>query len=95
MIVNELVSNAQKHAFPNGQAGEIRIEFTRQPSGYCLTVADNGVGMQAGIATADSPSLGLKVVQALTRQIRGELDVRQNEGTVFAIRFNPEKDEIV
>ena len=46
MIVNELVSNAQKHAFPNGQAGEIRVEFTRQSGGYCLTVADNGVGIQ-------------------------------------------------
>jgi len=94
MIVNELVSNARKHAFPNGEPGEIRVEFTRQSAGYCLTVADNGVGIQEEIATADSRSLGLKVVQALTRQIRGKLDIRHGEGATFVISFNPEKDEM-
>ena len=91
MIVNELVSNAQKHAFPNGQAGEIRIEFIHRDCGYCLTVADNGVGIQEETATEDSLSLGLKVVKALTRQIHGDLDVRYDDGTVFVICFNPEK----
>ncbi len=94
MIVNELVSNAQKHAFPNSHSGEIRIEFARQADGYSLTVADNGVGIQQDMALAGSPSLGLKVVQALTRQIRGELDVRHEDGTVFVIRFTPAEDGI-
>ena len=94
MIVNELVSNAQKHAFPNRQAGEIRIEFTSQAGGYCLTVADNGVGIQEKCDSRDSISLGLKVVQALTQQICGDLDVRYDEGTVFVIHFNPEKERI-
>ncbi|MBN2295019.1 MAG: PAS domain S-box protein [Pirellulales bacterium] len=94
MIVNELVSNARKHAFPNREAGEISVEFTRREAGYCLTVADNGVGIQEELATEDSLSLGLKVVQALTQQIHGDLDVRHDEGTVFVIRFNPEKERI-
>ena len=92
MIVNELVSNAQKHAFPNGEAGEILVEFSGQSGEYRLTVADNGVGIQEELATAESTSLGLKVVQALTRQIHGDLELRHDEGTAFIIRFHPEKD---
>ena len=91
MIVNELVSNARKHAFPNGRAGEIRVEFTRTTDGYCLTVADNGVGMPEEIS-GRSPSLGLKVVQALVRQIHGTLDSRRDDGARFVIRFNPQND---
>lgn len=92
MIVNELVSNAQKHAFPNGEEGEIHVEFTGQSGSYRLTVADNGVGIQEELATAEDSSLGLKVVQALTRQIHGDLELEHDQGTAFIIRFNPEKD---
>lgn len=94
MIVNELVCNAEKHAFPDGQPGEIRVAFGRDSDGYFLTVADNGVGIRNGPATNEPSSLGLKVVEALTRQIRGELDVHHDQGTRFTIRFNPEKDEL-
>jgi PAS domain S-box-containing protein len=87
MIVNELVSNAQKHAFPDGQPGEIRVAFDRDSDGYCLTVADNGVGIQNGLSEEEPSSLGLTVVQALIRQIRGQVGVRQDQGTIFTIRF--------
>jgi two-component sensor histidine kinase len=93
MIVNELASNAQKHAFPNNRAGEIRVGFSFQSGLYHLTVADNGVGFQAEMADSATPSLGLKVVQALTRQIRGELDVQHDKGTTFTVRFHPEQGE--
>lgn len=94
MIVNELVSNAQKHAFPPGHAGEIRVAFSRDSLGYVLTVADNGVGIQNGLGNGGPSALGLKVVQALIRQIRGELDVHHDQGTCFTIRFNPQQDEL-
>ena len=94
MILNELVSNAQKHAFPPGQTGEICVVFDSDSKGYFLTVADNGVGIQNGIDSTDASSLGLKVVQALIRQIRGKLDVRREQGTNFTIRFNPEHNEL-
>ncbi len=94
MIVNELVSNAQKHAFPDGQSGEIRVAFDRKGDGYLLTVADNGVGLQNGLTEDENSTLGLKVVQALVRQIRGELDVCHDGGTVFCIRFDPAKKEM-
>ncbi len=88
MIVNELVSNALEHAFPDCRAGEIRVGFTRDDAGYCLTVADNGVGMPEARSAGEAASLGLKVVQALARQIRGKLDVRHDGGTAFALHFD-------
>ena len=94
MIVNELVSNAQKHAFPAGHPGEIHVAFARDSNGYALTVADNGVGIQNGLDDSESSSLGLKVVQALIRQIRGELDVSHDQGTRFTIRFTLPQDEL-
>jgi two-component sensor histidine kinase len=92
MIVSELVSNALEHAFPEDRPGEIRIRFHRKDDVYRLTVADNGVGMRDGPAAGEESSVGLKVVQALTRQIHGKLDQAYQEGTVFTIHFdNPEQ----
>ncbi len=90
MIVNELVSNALQHAFPHGQAGEIKVMFTQNPAGYCLAVADNGVGMNAGRNDSEPTSLGLRVVEALTRQVHGNLEVRRSGGTAFEIQFQGE-----
>jgi two-component sensor histidine kinase len=87
MIVNELVSNALEHAFPEGRSGTVRIAFRGDAAGYELTVADDGVGLSEELLTGKPGTLGLKVVQALTRQIRGRLDLQQAEGSVFAIRF--------
>ena len=98
MIVNELVSNALEHAFPDGRAGEIKVMFTQDAVGYCLAVADNGVGIDIARNDAEPTSLGLKVVEALTRQIRGDLEVRHDGGTRFEIQFqgsppSPDNDE--
>jgi two-component sensor histidine kinase len=88
MIVNELVTNALEHAFPGQRSGEIRIAFGREDDSYWITVADNGVGMREGLAAGETAATGLKVVQALTRQIHGRLDHVQHEGTTFTIRFD-------
>jgi len=87
MIVNELVSNALEHAFPDCRSGEIAVEFIHDEAGYRLTVADNGVGMGAEPAGDQGTSLGMKVVEALARQLHGEFDVRQDGGTAFVLRF--------
>jgi two-component sensor histidine kinase len=93
MIVNELVTNALEHAFPEKRTGEIRIFFGQEDEGYRITVADNGVGMDEHLAAGDAASTGLKVVQALTRQIHGELEHTCQEGTAFTIRFDKPKRE--
>jgi PAS domain S-box-containing protein len=87
MIVNELVSNVLEHAFPHGHSGAIRIAFAGDAAGYELTVADDGVGLSADLLAGKPGTLGLKVVQALTRQIHGRLELRQTKGSVFAIHF--------
>ena len=87
MIVNELVANALEHAFPAGRSGAIRIAFRELADGYILTVADDGVGLPAGLLTGKPGTLGLKVVQALTRQIRGRLELQPEAGAVFTLRF--------
>lgn len=88
MTVNELVANALEHAFSEDHPGEIRIAFGRDDEGYSITVADNGVGMGEGLGAGEATSIGLKVVQALTRQIHGRLDQAYEEGTMFTIHFD-------
>ena len=87
MIVNELVSNALKHAFPEGRSGTVRIALRGDAAGYELTVADDGVGVPEGLLAAKPRTLGLKVVQALVRQVRGRLEVLPAPGAVFTIHF--------
>lgn len=89
LIVNELVSNALKHAFPDGRAGEIGIEMRRCGEGrYRLVVRDDGVGIPAELDYRHSVSLGLQLVNSLTRQIDGTLELSQEGGTTFEILFS-------
>jgi PAS domain S-box-containing protein len=88
MIVNELVSNAMEHAFPGGRAGEIRIRLARDDAGYCLLIADNGVGMPGAPGDGEATSIGLKVVRALAAQIHAGLEIQLDEGTAFTLRFD-------
>ncbi len=84
IVVNELVTNAAKYAYPRGEAGVISVSFSLAGDGGVLTVADRGRGLPKGIR---SDGLGLKVVRALAAQLRGELVVREGPGAVFELRF--------
>jgi two-component system, sensor histidine kinase PdtaS len=87
LIVNELVSNSLKHAFPQGSTGEIRIAFRGQEQTYSLSVDDNGVPLPADLLTRDSKSMGLRLVKVLTRQLDGELRAGKPGGPKFEIVF--------
>jgi PAS domain S-box-containing protein len=89
LIVNELVSNALKHAFPDNRTGEISIEFHREEGGrFTLKVADNGVGMPEGLDFTKTDTLGLQLVNTLARQLRGEVRIEGGQGgTAFIITF--------
>lgn len=89
LIINELLTNCLKHAFPQGQKGEIRIEFLRDRSNsYRLTVADNGKGLPGDFDYRKSKSLGLQLVVNLAElQLQGALEVRSDHGTSFIIEF--------
>jgi two-component sensor histidine kinase/CheY-like chemotaxis protein len=94
LILNELISNSLKHAFPDGRTGTISVEGARRPSesGMLveLGVRDNGVGFRCDFDAHRSRSLGLEIVRILTKQLRGELIVEQREGSAFRLIF-PER----
>ena len=88
LIINELVSNSLKYAFPERKNGLIRIELNKLTDNQLeLLVRDNGIGLPEGIDLRKTTSLGLKLVHTLTRQLRGKIDVEGQGGAEFKIRF--------
>ncbi len=87
LAVNELVSNAIKHAYPAGQPGEVTVSFRVQPDGQKrLTVADHGRGLPEGYDVMRADTLGMKVVRAFAGQLKGRFRVEPNgPGTRFVI----------
>jgi two-component sensor histidine kinase len=87
LIINELVSNSLKYAFPDGRSGEVRISLARGDSDYTLTVSDNGVGLAADLDFRNTSSLGLQLVNTLVCQLEGTIELNSSHGTVFRITF--------
>ncbi|MCS6865257.1 MAG: PAS domain S-box protein [Gemmataceae bacterium] len=88
LIVSELVSNALKYAFPPPRSGQIRVVASTTEDGYIvLQVADNGVGLPDDFRVEGANSLGLYLVQLLTRQLRGQIAIDRTSGTTFSLRF--------
>lgn len=87
LIINELISNSLKHAFPSGRGGEILIDLTAVGGGYKLTLSDDGIGLPKDLDIERAKSLGLKLVRTLTEQLRGEFSCTNGHGTKFEISF--------
>jgi two-component sensor histidine kinase len=87
LIVNELVSNSLKHAFPEGKKGMIRVGINKNSDSYVLTVEDNGVGFPEEADFRKTSSLGLLLVNVLTRQVLGTIELSRGNGTKFSITF--------
>lgn len=75
LILNELVTNAIKHAFPEGRAGNVTIALRREGPNIALAVVDDGVGLVAGFDPGAQRSLGMQLVVDLARQLRGRCEV--------------------
>lgn len=90
LLVNELISNSFKHAFPNGRGGEVRVELQPVADGpeMRLRVMDNGVGLPPDFDLQALSSLGLRLAPDLARQLGGRLDVGGGPGAVFEVIFN-------
>ncbi|MEW6303882.1 MAG: histidine kinase dimerization/phosphoacceptor domain -containing protein [Verrucomicrobiota bacterium] len=92
LIVNELISNALKHAFPNGRPGEIGVALHQNGgAAITLTVRDNGVGFPPGTDWQKSKSLGLQLVAILAEQLRATVGVTSGNGTCFDITLTETK----
>jgi two-component sensor histidine kinase len=88
LIINELISNSLKHSFPEDMEGEIKVALRRNDKTEVkLTVSDNGVGMPEDMDFRNTDSLGLTLVIALIKQLKGEIELYREKGTEFVITF--------
>lgn len=88
LITNELISNALKHAFPDGRRGTITVEFTQRPGDHAiLRVEDDGVGVPADFSFEDSDTLGIQLVYMLAGQLGGSVSVERSPLTSFVLDF--------
>lgn len=86
MIMNELLVNAYMHAFKGKKNGAIYIEIKQNDEKIFLTVRDNGIGMPAHFELSGQETLGMKLIQLLTRQLQGEFSVDSQEKTGFILQ---------
>ncbi len=96
LIINELVSNSLKHAFPNvrqaDETGEIQIDLRRAAgSRLVLTISDNGVGLPEGLDIQNCESLGMQLVNVLVKQLNGIMHLDSKGKTEFVITFAESK----
>jgi PAS domain S-box-containing protein len=88
LIINELVSNALKHAFPDGRTGQITIELKRNDDDSCLLlVSDDGIGIPEAVDFRNASSLGLTLINSLVKQLDGTVELDRRRGTSFRISF--------
>ena len=87
LIVNELLTNAIKHAFPGSRPGSIDIRFSRN-SIYRLTVEDNGIGLPENVSPGSATSFGMQLLDVFVKQLNGKLSIDRTKGTTFQIEFN-------
>lgn len=87
LVLNELISNSLKHAFPDDRNGVVEVQLRTQDDSILLAVKDDGVGVSPEHGLARRTSLGLQLVKTLVSQLHGELTVRRDHGCEFQIRF--------
>jgi len=92
LIINELVSNALKHAFPHQRDGTITVSMTpSNTDSLILTVSDTGIGFPEGIDFRNTTTLGMQLVTSLVEQLEGTITLDRSEGTRFRIEFRTQE----
>lgn len=87
LIINELVSNAYKHAFKGRQSGEIIVQFRKEEDFYHLLVKDNGIGLPPDYTIEQSNSLGMILVHELANQLDADIKIKADNGTSYLLTF--------
>ncbi len=93
LIVNELMTNAYKYAFPGDRSGLVKIRLA--PAGsqqFCLTVSDDGIGLPDGFTLNDAATMGSQIISLLVEQIEARLEIKSDEETSFNITFSTERN---
>lgn len=92
LIINELLTNSMKHAFPGNKKGIIKVYFRKlEDDELLLEVKDNGIGLPSDFKVENSDSLGLRLIYSLTDQINGQIEVNGCDGADFSIKFSERK----
>jgi two-component sensor histidine kinase len=92
LILNEMITNSLKYAFPEGRKGEIIISFVLTDGYYTLDYRDDGVGVAPGANLERAGSLGMQLIGGLTRQLDGKLTIDTAAGVHYTIIF-PQKQK--
>jgi two-component sensor histidine kinase len=88
LILNELISNALKHAFPSGRTGEIHVELrTDATQKVTIVVRDTGIGIPSEMDFRQTETLGLQLISTLIEQLDGTIELDRSEGTAFTLTF--------
>ena len=87
LIVNEILSNCLKHAFPDGCKGLVRLSLAQVGEAIELVIADNGVGLPENVDFRGTQTLGLRLIDTLVKQLQGFVTVQRSGGTTFHIKF--------
>jgi PAS domain S-box-containing protein len=87
LLLNELITNALKHAFPGGRQGEILVGLSEQGGHLALMVADDGIGLPEGVGVHGAETLGLQLVGTFAEQLGGKIEIGGPPGASFRIKF--------
>ncbi|MFU8858931.1 MAG: PAS domain S-box protein [Cyclonatronaceae bacterium] len=90
LILNELITNAYKHAFNGLKKGWIKVSFVRSGNEFVLTVKDNGKGLPHELSPESANSLGMNLITGLASQLKGTLNFKNGRGATFTLRFSRE-----
>lgn len=89
-MINEMLSNSLKYAFPDDRTGVITVDFQKDGDQYTLVVRDDGIGLPEGFDLDHTETLGLQLVNSLVGQILGTITLNRTSGTEFRIAFSLE-----
>lgn len=87
LIINELLTNSLKYAFPNDKKGNITIELNKNDDKFTLIIKDDGIGFPSDLDYKNTETLGLELVNSLTQQVNGNMELISADGTEFRITF--------
>jgi two-component sensor histidine kinase len=87
LIINELVANSLKHAFPSNREGRIWVRMDADEGRCTLRVGDDGVGISEETDFRQTDTLGLQLVRTLTDQLEGTISLGRQPGTEFTVSF--------
>ena len=88
LLINEMVANSLKYAFPNQKNGEIKIELhSNDENQFNLIVSDNGIGIPSEINPENAKTFGMQLIKYLTKQLKGTIELDNNNGTKYQLNF--------